>query len=115
MMRNKAGLLPIDVASHYHKEEARRLLQSWGQIRQQLIHVDFSLVWQKFLKDSEAVISTSKTAEAIISEVEMEGNLRKLERDGKNSLAIDDAQLRQIYYDNRAYALSGISQQSYLF
>ena len=107
-MRNKAGKLPSEIAEQHGKRDSYRLLQSWGSIRRALVHVDFSLVWRKFLNDYEAVISNAKTAEAIILEIDMEENLRKLERDGKDILAIDDPMLRQVYYENRDFALKGM-------
>jgi len=36
----------------------------------------------------------------------MDENLHKLERDGKNILSIDDALLRQVYYENRDFVLT---------
>lgn len=99
----------MDIAEQHGKRDSCRLLQSWGAIRKTLIHVDFSLVWRKFLNDYEAVISNTKTAEAIMSEIDMEENLKKLEREGKDILAIDDPMLRQVYYENRDFALKGMN------
>jgi hypothetical protein len=67
-----------------------------------MVHIDFSVTWNKFLLDYEAVISNNKTAETILSEIETDMNVRKLERDNRiGGIQIDDSLLRQSYYQYR--------------
>ncbi len=59
------------------------------------------MVWHRFLRDYEAVINSHKTAETILAELEMETNIKQLERDGRLGLTIEDALLKHAYTESR--------------
>ena len=79
------------LANEFQQEESFRLLQSWDNIRKHFLHADFHVIWHKFLEDSEAVMKQSKSAETILSELELEKNAKQMERMGREvKVYIDD-------------------------
>lgn len=62
-----------------------------------MVHADFTVLWGRFMKDYESIISNVKSAESILFDIEMDLNIKKLERQGQKAIMIDDALLRQSY------------------
>lgn len=96
--RTKEGKTAMDVALEYGAEESYKLMNSWAQIRKSYVHVDFHSLWHTFLQDHEAVISSEKTAETILAEIQMSSSIRKMERCGREHIVeIDDPLLRDSF------------------
>jgi len=108
------NMSPRDVAAYHGRTEIVQLLDAWERIRHQLILNDFVVVWRKFLKDYEAVITENKDGKQILFELNMEqkvaGVFRDIERGGsieKAGIPIDDAYMRQTLTESRAAAAPG--------
>ena len=108
------NMSPRDIAAYHGRTEIVQLLDTWERIRHQLILNDFVIVWRKFLKDYEAVISDNKDAKQILFELNMEqkvaGVFRDIERGGsieKIGVPIDDTYMRQTLTESRAAAAPG--------
>eukprot|EP01038_Epipyxis_sp_PR26KG_P007844 gene7844-10651_t len=97
---NKFYQSASDICNEYNQIESYRLINSWDNIRSSLVHLDFILVWHKFLLDYEAIISSSKPAATLLLELDMELNIGKLERSTIENLAIDDPMLKQAYKES---------------
>lgn len=94
----KDGLTALDIAEEFEQWETLRLLQSWVHIRPHFVHTDFHVIWRKFLLDYEAIISNNKTAEQILSELELEQNAHYMQRMAKKHMVlIDDPLLQQAF------------------
>lgn len=88
----------MDFAEEFEQHETLRLLQAWKEIRPQFIHTDFHIIWHKFLRDYEAIISKAKSAETILAELELEEHARYMERASKKySVLIDDPLLQHAF------------------
>lgn len=97
------GLCAMDLAEEFQQWETLRLLQSWVNIRPHFVHTDFHVIWRKFLADYEAIISSNKSAEKILSELELEQNAHYMQRMAKNHLVlIDDPLLQQAFLATQA-------------
>ena len=82
-----------EIALCFGQGESHRLIRAWEHISPYFVHVDFNVVWKKFLKDYEAVINDSKTAEAVLLEIDMSEKLATLKRESQKSMPIDDSLL----------------------
>lgn len=100
LARTRSNLLPAEIAFEFGNEESYRLLNSWKLIRHQLLHLDFVVVWHRFLQDYEAVISANKSAETILTELEMENNIAMLDRGVKEGIQIDDPLLANTFKES---------------
>lgn len=99
----KDGLTALDIAEEFEQWETLRLLQSWVHIRPHFVHTDFHVIWRKFLMDYEAIISNNKTAEQILSELELEQNAHYMQRMAKKHMVlIDDPLLQQAFLATEA-------------
>lgn len=97
-MTDKFARSAIEIAEEFEQFETMKLLGAWEYIRPHFVHTDFHLIWHKFLQDYEAIISSSKTAETILSELELEQNAHYMQRASKtHAILIDDPLLRQAF------------------
>ncbi len=94
----------IDLAKEFQQEESYRLLSAWNHIKHHFIHSDFNIVWHQFLSNYESEIKQTKSAELILSELDLERNAKMMsqlskERHGKESaVTIDDPLLQAACY-----------------
>jgi hypothetical protein len=101
-LQTRAGLTAIDVALKHGHEESYKLLVAWEHISHQLVQVDFHGIWHRFLCDYSQVISSHKSAAAILAEIDMSCSVRHMERKGKEGMVqIDDPLLRAAYDASR--------------
>jgi hypothetical protein len=75
------------------------MLKIWDKIHHSMVHADFTILWGRFMKDYESIISNQKSAESILFDIDMDLNIKKLERQGQKQIMIDDSLLRQSYTD----------------
>jgi len=92
-----------------NRDEIVQLLDAWEKIKHQTILTDFIVVWRKFIRDYEAVISDNKDSKQILFELDMEQKTAKVFRDAQRGgdmeqvgLPIDDSYMRQTQRDARA-------------
>ena len=108
------NMSPRDVAAYHGRTEIVQLLDAWDRIRHQYILNDFVVVWRKFLKDYEAVITENKDGKQILFELNMEQKVAQVFRDQERGgsleqigLPIDDTYMRQTLTESRAAAAPG--------
>ena len=92
------------------KAVVKKLKKLWNNIKHQTVLTDFIVVWRKFLKDYEAVITENKEAKKILFELNMEMSVNKVDREEQRAKAadggvpIDDTLLRQTFKANNEAA-----------
>ena len=97
--RTKAGLTAAEIAVKHGQEETYKLLVAWEHISHELVRLDFHAIWHRFLCDYTQVISSHKSAEAILAEIEMSCSVGHMERTGVSggAVQIDDPLLKAAY------------------
>ena len=104
------GHTPWEYAAIHGRHEIHQLLECWNNIKHQTVLTDFIVVWRKFLKDYEAVITENKEAKKILFELNMEMSVNKVDREEQRAKAadggvpIDDTLLRQTFKANNEAA-----------
>ena len=63
-----------------------------------MIHIDFTILWQKFLKEYETQMSNQRSAAAVLFDLEMESNIKTLDRAVKKHFQLDDEIWRYYFY-----------------
>lgn len=105
LLRDKANKLAAHVAVDNGRREMSKLFTIWEAIRHRFVHMDFLVVWRAFLRDVEALISSNKTAEEILFDLNMEQSVAKVDREvramEKGEVVIDDTLMRQTYQQMR--------------
>lgn len=96
----KQGLTPLQIAEKHKRTDIANLVSIFLNINRSIVHSDFSVLWQKFLHDYEASISTSQPAEKIIFEIGMSAKLETLNRNLDCELSVDDDLLRETYRES---------------
>jgi hypothetical protein len=62
-----------------------------------MVHVDFVILWKKFLKEYEVQMSNHRSAAAVLFDLEMESNIKTLDRAVKKHFQLDDELLRYLF------------------
>lgn len=97
-LKTNDGLTPLDVAAKHGQEECFKLISAWQHISRQLVHIDFHMIWARFLQDYTQIISAHKTAATILAEIDMSNSVRRMERSGRDGVVqIDDPLLMEAY------------------
>lgn len=123
-MLNKKGQTAFDVAKMHGKHEFCKLLSTWPTLSQQMVKTDFVVQWKKFFANPMAEISREQSAEEVIFQLTMEGNvkavgkmkvdtnpdemekgadgvMRPKPKSSVGNIPIDDELWRQTYYDGK--------------
>jgi len=96
MLKTKAGETPAELCRKNGHDESLRLILFWNQIKHSMIHIDFTILWQKFLKEYETQMSNQRSAAAVLFDLEMESNIKTLDRAVKKHFQLDDEILRYL-------------------
>ena len=91
---NKKGMLPVDVAVKYGNHDFAKMLRMWDATLEQLTDNDFQQTWKDFVKDTLREISTERTAEEMLFEVQMKEGVKALNKHGEEDFKLDDPLLR---------------------
>lgn len=94
LITNKKRQTPQEVATASNHHEIAQLLSFWSLIRQHYVHVDFNVQWREFLSNYEATISSGRSVEATMFELNMKENLRGHRLDSIYDFPLDDPLLR---------------------
>lgn len=97
---NTNGETAYDIAIRKDRKEISQLIRMWDMIHHQMIHVDFMVLWSKFIADYESVISNTKPAEKILFELQMMDGIKILEREVKHDFLLDDDLMRKTLKDD---------------
>lgn len=100
-LATKEGKTAALVAEENGRHEVSKMFAIWEAIRHRFVHMDFLVLWKAFLRDFQAVITSEKSAEAVLLDVNMDLQVTRVNREvqalEKGGLTIDDALLRQTY------------------
>ena len=97
----KEGKTAAQVAEENHRHDIAKLFAIWEAIRHRFVHMDFLTLWRAFLRDFQAVITSERSAQAILLDLNMDMQVTRVDREVtakvKGGLTIDDTLLRQTY------------------
>lgn len=100
-LTTKEGKTAAQVAEENGRHEISKLFAIWEAIRHRFVHMDFLVLWKAFLRDFQAVITSEKSAEAVLLDLNMDLQVARVNREvqalEKGGLTIDDTLLRQTY------------------
>lgn len=92
---NNEGKIPLDLALELNRTEIASVLNLWSMISKQYVRHDFDVQWRHFLVNLESVISSEKSIDKILFELNMTDNLRKQSGRMGDLFQLDDPFLRE--------------------
>ena len=100
-LKNEYGESAVDFARRFRRHEIVGIFTLWEHIARAMVGNDFSIGWSHFMKDYTASISTEKAAEETCFDLNMEINIKRLDRTKRTGYPIDDPLLVSAFADSR--------------